>query len=145
MKFSDWYYSFDYQVAFTTSIFSIVLVFSSSLPLILPFGLLFFVIKFGVEFNQRVILRQSYYSADIRHCGNTIRSSIVKYCFTAGVLYLLINSLVFTASPDSMVLSYVSFGLFGLWLIVTVFFWRKWRLMQDPKVGVKYDASTLEH
>lgn len=51
MKFSDWYYSFDYQVAYVTSIFSIVLVFSSSLPLILPFGLLFFIIKFGVDFN----------------------------------------------------------------------------------------------
>ena len=65
--------------------------------------------------------------------------------FTAGVLYLLINSLVFTASPEGMNVSYASFGLFGVWFLICIFFWFKWRLMRDPKVGVKYDSDLLEH
>jgi hypothetical protein len=51
MSFSDWYYSFDYMVAFITSIFTLVLVFSSSVPLIIPLGLIFFIIKFNVDVN----------------------------------------------------------------------------------------------
>jgi hypothetical protein len=126
-----------------TSIFSIVLVFSSSLPLILPLGLIFFIVKFYVDFNQRVILRQAYYSADMRHSDNTVRSSVVKYLFTAGVLYLLINSLIFTASTEGMKISYASFALFGIWFLVCVLFWLRWRLNSGAKVGVKYDSSLL--
>jgi uncharacterized membrane protein (DUF485 family) len=46
MNFIDWYYSFDYMVAFSTSILTLILIFSSSVPLIIPLGLIFFVIKF---------------------------------------------------------------------------------------------------
>lgn len=135
MKFQDWYYSFDYQVAFVTSIFSITLVFSTSLPLIIPLGLLFFFIKFSVDFNQRIILKQVFYAADMKHSDNTLRSSIIKFLFTAGVLFLMINSLVYTAYSGTFDIAYASFALFGLWFLVCIFFWIKWKLMKDPKIG----------
>jgi hypothetical protein len=81
----------------------------------------------------------------MRHSDNTVRSSVVKYLFTAGVLYLLINSLIFTASSEGMNVSYASFALFGIWFLVCVLFWLRWRLNSGAKVGVKYDSSLLEH
>jgi len=57
VSFINWYFSFDYQVSFSTSILTIVLIFSSSVPLITPLGLIFFIMKYVMDVNQRVILR----------------------------------------------------------------------------------------
>ena len=125
---------------FVTSVFTISLVFSTSLPLILVVGLIFFMIKFSTEFNQRVILnKKMYFSADFKHSNTTVRGSLVKFLFSSCVLYLLINSLIFTASPNSKILCYCSLVALGIAFVVTVYFWKKWRLSIDPKVGKKID------
>jgi hypothetical protein len=39
----------------------------------------------------------------------------------------------------------LSFVCFGIAFIGCIFFWRRWRLLIDPKVGKKYDNEQLIH
>lgn len=90
-----------------------------------------------------MLLRQAYFAADIRQSNYTIRSSIVKYLFCSSVLYLLINSLVFTATKNNKPQFYISISAFAVSFLVCIFFWKKWKLMKDPRIGKKYDASVM--
>jgi hypothetical protein len=143
IPFQEWYYSFDYQVPFVTSVFTICLSFSSSLPLILPCGLIFFIGKFIMDFNQRVLLGKTYFSADMKHSNNTVRSSIVKYLFCSCVLYLFLNGLIYSASPTSINLLYVNIGLSVAAFVVCCYFWIRWKLATNPKIGNNFDEEQL--
>ena len=89
------------------------------------------------------MLGKTYFSADMRHSNNTVRSSVVKYLFCSCVLYLFVNSLVFSASPNSMNLCYISIGLSVVAFILCVFFWIRWKLATNPKIGNNFDEEQL--
>ena len=55
VQFDDWYFSFDYQIPFNFSIFTVTFLLSNAIPLILALGTLFFAIKFYVEFKERLL------------------------------------------------------------------------------------------
>lgn len=59
VQFDDWYYSFEYQIPFTFSIFSITFLLSSAVPLMLVLGTMFFSIKFYVEVKERLIYQNA--------------------------------------------------------------------------------------
>mmetsp|Transcript_9021 Transcript_9021/g.6795 ORF Transcript_9021/g.6795 Transcript_9021/m.6795 type:complete len:505 (+) Transcript_9021:1275-2789(+) len=145
LRFSDWYYSFDYQVSYVTSLFTCVLVFSTSVPIIIPFGLIFFVIKFSQDFTQLVSLSKYYFAADLRQSSHIVRSTILIYTFSGVAVYLLVNALIYCSADASFVLFYWELGLFLIWFILCVFFWVRWELTRATKVGVKQNQEELEH
>ena len=55
VQFDEWYFSFDYQIPYTFSIFALTFLLSSAIPLILAFGALFFAMKFYIEFKERLL------------------------------------------------------------------------------------------
>jgi hypothetical protein len=40
---------------------------------------------------------------------------------------------------------YISLGLMLIAFVVTIYFWKRWRLAIDPKIGKKFDDHKLEH
>jgi hypothetical protein len=103
------------------------------MPIILPVGTVFFVIKFYIDFSHRVKYGDPYSSGQPRHNNYTVRSSLVKYLLGCCMLYLLINSLIFTASNSSKVPSYISFAAFGISAVACVFYWRKWQAEKENR------------
>lgn len=89
-------------------------------------------------------MRRQYFAADIKHSKYTIRSSLVKFLFCSIVLYLLINSLIFTANGAKSVEFIVSILAFCLAFIICIYFWIRWKLKKDPKIGKKFDVANME-
>lgn len=77
----------------------------------------------------------------MKHSNNTVRSSIVKYLFCSCVLYLVVNALIYSASPDSITLCYITIGLSGIAFIVCIYFWIRWKLATNPKIGNNFDEE----
>ena len=99
-----------------------------------------------MEFNQRIILNKKlYFSSDHRYSNTTVRGSLVKFLFSSCVLYLLVNTLIYSASPESITLCYISVVLMLIGFCITIYYWKKWKLGVDPKIGKKYDNKNLEH
>ena len=59
IEFEDWYFSYEYQIPFTFSMFSLIFILSNAMPLIMVFGCLFFFIKLYLEFNDRIIYQNT--------------------------------------------------------------------------------------
>ncbi len=79
----------------------------------------------------------------MRHSNNTVRSSVVKYLFCSCVLYLFVNALIFSASPNSMTLCYISIGLSCFAFVLCIFFWIRWKLATNPVIGNNFDEEQL--
>ena len=81
----------------------------------------------------------------MRHSRYTVRGSLVKYIFCSCVLFIFIQALVYKASEEGEIASYICWGLLFIIFLLMIVIWRKWKLMYDPKVGIKFDADNLEH
>lgn len=55
VQFDEWYFSFEYQIPFSCSIFALTFLLSNALPLILGLGCLFFSVKYYIEFRERLL------------------------------------------------------------------------------------------
>jgi len=55
VDFDDWYFSFEYQIPFVFSIFTLTFTLSNSIPFILFFGFMFFYLKLAIDFKGRII------------------------------------------------------------------------------------------
>eukprot|EP00349_Pseudokeronopsis_sp_Brazil_P010786 CAMPEP_0202978096 /NCGR_PEP_ID=MMETSP1396-20130829/84639_1 /ASSEMBLY_ACC=CAM_ASM_000872 /TAXON_ID= /ORGANISM="Pseudokeronopsis sp., Strain Brazil" /LENGTH=504 /DNA_ID=CAMNT_0049716965 /DNA_START=1133 /DNA_END=2646 /DNA_ORIENTATION=- len=145
VPFKEWFFSFDYQVPFVTAVFTITLTYSTTEPLILVVAFIFFVIKYFFDFNQRILLRRDYFSQDLRHSNNTLRSSIVKYMFCSIVLYMTVSCLVFNSSSETKTVMIIYIGLTVLAFALCVFFWRKWKLVNKPQIGNIFHEAEVEN
>mmetsp|Transcript_10403 Transcript_10403/g.10425 ORF Transcript_10403/g.10425 Transcript_10403/m.10425 type:complete len:484 (+) Transcript_10403:580-2031(+) len=145
IPFKEWFFSYDYQVPCVTAIFTIMLTYSSTEPLIIVPTFIFFILKYYFDFNHRILLGRVYFSQDMRHSNNTVRSSIVKYMFCSVVLYMTCCSLIFNSSEDTKVLVWLYAGLTVVAFVACVFFWRKWKLVNKPQIGNIFNEEQISN
>lgn len=116
MEFKQWFFDLGYSVAYSVAMFAMVLIFSTSVPLILPFGTLFFGIKYLVDKYNLVYV----YPMEFDYHGSIARKSIITYLVFAIFLYQLVMSSFFLVAGSlhqamwltMLCLSIVSFMFF---------------------------------
>jgi hypothetical protein len=67
VQFDEWYFSYEYQIPFTFSVFAISFLLSNALPLISILGAFFFAAKFYIEFEDRILFQ---HLTDVIHKSN---------------------------------------------------------------------------
>jgi uncharacterized protein YacL len=107
--------------------------FSTVMPVIIFLGLVFFIIKFYIDFNHRVMFSNLYKSNEPRHNNYTMRSSMIKYLLSSCVMYLLLNTLVFNSSEVTNVHFYTNLLMLCVTLVVCVCYWKQWLVRKGPK------------
>ena len=107
VQFDDWYFSFEYQIPFTLSIFTFAFLLSNAIPLILGLGALFFAIKFYIEFKERLLYQhlndlenKAMYPMSKSQSTN-FRDSIQTFLLVPAVLYFGITSVFYGAQTES--------------------------------------------
>ena len=88
----DWYFDLGYNFAFSITIFTVVYIFSASVPLISFFGFLFFVFKYNVDkYNFVYVYRTEFEST------GTFSEAVMKYTTFGFLLFQLIMCGLFTS------------------------------------------------
>lgn len=116
-EFKEWFFNIGYSVPYNASIFTLVLVFSTIVPLVLPLGCVFFYVKYVLDkYNLIYVCPEQFESA-----GKVSRSKPIIYSIVAVVLYQIAMVVVFIITNDKiMCIALMSVSLVGLGFIVYV-------------------------
>lgn len=88
----DWYFDLGYQFAFVITIFTVIFIFSSSVPLIPLFGFVFFAFKYFIDKYNFMFV----YNTEFESRGN-LGQAVIRYCTFGLVLFQLIMCGLFTS------------------------------------------------
>ena len=107
-EFQEWFFNIGYSVPYNSSIFTLVLLFSTIVPLVLPLGSIFFYIKYLFDkYNLIYVWPEQFESA-----GKISRNKPITYSIIAIVLYQIAMVVVFIVTKD--VLKYVTLIILSL-------------------------------
>jgi hypothetical protein len=88
----DWYFDIGYHFAFSITIFTVVLIFSASVPLIPLFGFLFFAFKYFIDKYNFLFV----YQTEFQSRGN-VGQSVIRYTTFSLVMFQAIMCGLFTS------------------------------------------------
>lgn len=116
-EFQEWFFNIGYSVPYNASIFALVLVFSTIVPLVLPLGSIFFYIKYLLDkYNLIYVCPEQFESA-----GKISRNKPIVYSVVAVVLYQIAMVVVFIITKDVIMYTVlIVVSLVGLAAIVFV-------------------------
>lgn len=90
-QFQEWFFNIGYSVPYNAAIFTMVLAFSTVAPLVLPFGSVFFFIKYMLDkYNLIYVCPEQFESA-----GKISRNKPISYSIIAVCLYQFSMMVVF--------------------------------------------------
>lgn len=116
-EFQEWFFNIGYSVPYNASIFTMVLVFSTVVPLVLPLGSVFFYVKYLLDkYNLIYVCPEQFESA-----GKISRNKPIVYSIIAVVMYQAAMVVTFIITRDILMYSIlIIVSAVGLVLIIYV-------------------------
>jgi len=112
-QFQEWFFHIGYSVPYNAALFTMILVFSTIAPLVLPMGAILFYLKYMLDkYNLLYVCPEQFESA-----GKISRSKPIYYVIFSLVLYHTAMIIVFV-----VVNNYIMYSLLGLVAIVGFLF-----------------------
>lgn len=115
-QFQEWFFNIGYSVPYNSAIFSMVLVFSTVVPLVLPLGSIFFYVKYLLDkYNLIYVCPEQFESA-----GKISRNKPIYYTVFAVIMYQIAMLVVFIVTKD--VIMSVIIAAVAIWGFITMIF-----------------------
>ena len=95
-EFKNWFFNIEYSVPYNASVFTLILMFSTVVPLILPLGSIFFYVKYMLDkYNIIYVCPDQFESA-----GKISRNKTINYSIFAIILYQISMVVVLVITQD---------------------------------------------
>lgn len=153
-EFQDWFFNIGYSVPYNSAVFTLILMFSTIVPLILPLGSVFFYIKYLLDkYNIIYVCPDQFESA-----GKISRNKTLYYSIFAVILYQISMVIVLIITEDVLMYSLlIAASILGTAFIIFIVLRKNVKLNQvestkqrklsfilNPSKKRKYSSSAFE-